>query len=71
MHERSAVGSPTALVYSLQASISFACSSRVLCIVSLNIVYMLSGCIAFVQRKIQVAEHATSVHEGVFARNDI
>ena len=32
MHERSAVGSPTALVYSSQASTSFACPSRVLCV---------------------------------------
>ena len=69
MHERSAVGSPTALVYSLQASTSFACPSRVLCIFSFNKIP--SGCIAFVQRKIQVAGHATSVREGVFARNDI
>ena len=35
MHERSAVGSPTALVYSSQALISFACPSRVLCILFL------------------------------------
>ena len=37
IHERSAVGFPTALVYSLQALISFACPSHVLCIILLKL----------------------------------